>query len=287
MRYVGIIHNSYLKYDRYISVKIKNKVVYLYLQNNLLKKFKKYLYKGRFVSFEYDLDNYKIINKRKCYLINYFIYIRQTKRYNNDIYYDIEIIRDGIKNLISNLDNKMFLDLEMSMSDYDMPNNFTPELLQAGFIIIDKNNKIVEKKTYRVKPTKFPLSRRTKNFLNLWDKDQSDWVSYKTFYSEFKKIILKYNPSILVWGKNDSLFLKQSYELNKVESLEKYCNFINLLQLVKNYFNLKNEIGLFKALNFFTNQSIAKQMHDALEDAIVTYKVFEGFKDVIFSNKIN
>lgn len=283
MRYVGIIHNSYLKYEKYISVKINKKVIYFYLQNNLMKKFKKYLYKGRFVSFEYDIDRFKIINNKKCYLINFFIYIRKNSKYHDDIYYDLEIIRDGIRNLILSLDNKMFLDLEMSMADYDMPADFTPELLQAGLVIINKNNKIIYKNNYHIKPSKYPLSRRTKNFLSLWDKDMSNWINYEVFYNEFKEIIKKYNPIILTWGKNDALFLKQSYETNNLASLDKNCKFINLLQLVKNYYNLKNEIGLFKALKFFTNQECDKQIHDALEDAIVTYKVFEGFKDVILS----
>ena len=72
-------------------------------------------------------------------------------------------------------------------------------------------------------------------------------------------------------------------KIPKVPSLKKKTRYINLLKLHKNYFNLKNDLGLFNALNLYTVRE-DKQAHNALDDAQVTREIFNGFKKAINYN---
>lgn len=277
MEITGVIHSAYVD-DKIFSMKIKGKIEYFYLQNSLMKKFNKYLHKGRFVSFVCNED-VKKIGKINCYTVDHFNKIIRKSRFKSEIYYDLEIIRTGIKNFFNSFDNVMFLDLEMTMQDYYPNSEFVPEVIQAGLLVCDKNKNTLIDKSFYIKPTKFKkISKRTYKFLNITNDAFENAITYNEFYYELKGIIDKYNPYILVWGKNDILVLKNSFVINDKNPLE--LRFVNLLQIIKNYYNLKNDLGLFKALKMFKGIEF-NQAHDALDDAIVTKEVFYAFKDVI------
>ena len=107
MHFVGIIHSVNLK-NKVFSIRNKTGVKFFYLQNNLIKKFKKYLEKGRYVAFDYDEDKIIVKNKITSFQVNYFTkIIRKTKR-RNIKYYDLKIIQSGIRDLINSLENVMF-----------------------------------------------------------------------------------------------------------------------------------------------------------------------------------
>ena len=100
-------------------------------------------------------------------------------------------------------------------------------------------------------------------------------VGYKG--NELKDILNNYNPKIVVWGKNDIKALNDFYKLHKVSALTNSNNFVDLLRLHKNFFNLKNDLGLFNAYKeYYLEDPI--QAHDAIEDAKVTKAVFSAFK---------
>ena len=40
-------------------------------------------------------------------------------------------------------------------------------------------------------------------------------ITYKEFYDDFKEVIDIYHPAIIVYGKNDSITLNNSYKINK------------------------------------------------------------------------
>jgi len=69
-------------------------------------------------------------------------------------------------------------------------------------------------------------------------------------------------------------------------SLVKKTRFVNLCQLIKTYYELKNDPGLFKLYGIYYEFE-SDQLHDALTDSIVTKKVFEAFKKDIIENKFN
>ena len=269
---------------RLIAIRMGKHLEYFYLQNNLVKKFKRYLHSGRFISFMVSDDKkvYRGISARK---VEYFIKIIRKSRVKQETYYDIDVIKSGIKDLINSLDNLMFLDLEMSMHDFDALPNFKSEIIQAGYIITNKEGKELETKSFYVKPSLFTkLTKRTKKFLDIDEQDLEKGLSYKEFYDKFRKSLEKYHPTILVWGKNDIIILKESYILNGMEDLNEKFNFINLLQIQKNYFNLKNDLGLFNALKIYSGEDY-EQVHDALEDARVTKEVYFLFKKIINRKK--
>jgi len=272
---IGLIHSIDLD-NRLITMKNKNKIEYFYLQNGLIKKFQRYLTKKVFIEFDYSIDE-KIVNKVSAKKINYFIKIFKNTPHNREIYYDLSIIRNGVKDLLYNQENIIFLDLEMTMQSFESPKDFKSEVIQAGFLITDKFGNDLERKNYYIKPTLFPkLNKRTLKFLSLSEEDIDSGITFSEFYNEFKAILEKYNnPSIVVWGKNDILALKICYEINNLEPLNP--NFINLLQVHKNYFNLKNDLGLFDAYKKYTGEDL-DQDHDALVDAFMTKNVFFEFK---------
>ena len=51
---------------------------------------------------------------------------------------------------------------------------------------------------------------------------------------------------------------------------------MDLLKLHKDYYNLENDIGLFKAYKMYFNDDL-DQAHNAYEDALITKHVFDGF----------
>ena len=86
----------------------------------------------------------------------------------------------------------------------------------------------------------------------------------------------KYNPKLVVWGKNDLSALNDSYVLHDKDKLTSDENFIDLLKLHKDYFNLKDDLGLFKAYKTYYDVAFS-QAHDAKDDALVTKYVFDAF----------
>ncbi len=285
MHFVGIIHSVNLK-NKVFSIRNKTGVKFFYLQNNLIKKFKKYLEKGRYVAFDYDEDKIIVKNKITSFQVNYFTkIIRKTKR-RNIKYYDLKIIQSGIRDLINSLENVMFLDLEMTMQDYHHNEKFKTEIIQAGYIIVDKDNNVLCEKSNYVKPTVCKrITARTYQFLGINKDDLKDAISYKEFYKDFKNVLNTYHPTILVWGKNDIKVINDSYSLNKVKSLADLTTFINLLSIQKNYFNLKNDLGLFRAYSIYNHTEDIFQAHDALADARVTFEVYKLFKEIINQNE--
>lgn len=279
----GVIHDADID-NRYFSMLINGQLYFFYLQNNLIKKFKKYLHKGRFVQFE-CYDESAIIEHRRMFKVKHFIKIIRKRYRKQEIYYDIDIIRSGIVDLVNGMENMMFLDLEMSMHDWNVSKSFKSEIIQAGYIITDKDGNYLHQDSFYIRPTLFKkLTKRTKTFLKIDDDDLNNGLSYQNFYDKFNGILDKYNPTIIVWGKNDILSLKDSYNLNGVPSLEAKCNFVNILQVQKNYYNLKSDLGLFKAYKAYLGNDYV-QAHDALEDAIVTKDVFFAFREAINTNK--
>ncbi len=270
--------------ERIISIKVRKQIMFFYLQRSMLNKIGKYLAISRFIQFVAD-EEQRVYRGRKVRNINFIIKIVEIRPRKNIVYYDINSIQKGTKELINSLDVKMFLDLEMSMHPYRQDKNFKQEIIQVGYYIVDKDDQIIEKYSEVIKPTIHKkLTKRTLKFLEISQNDVDNGIEYGEFYNHFKAVVKQYNPAIIVWGRNDFLALRESYKINRFPSLKKRTRYINLLKLHKNYFNLKNDLGLFNALKLYTEPK-SEQMHDALEDAYATYQIFNGFKEVLNRRK--
>lgn len=266
--------------DRIITIRVKNQILFFYLQRSIVNRIGKYLSISRFIQFVIDEDK-RVYRGRKVSNIDYFLKIVEIRHRKNIVYYDIMNIKEGTKDLINSLGTKMFLDLEMSMHPYRQDKNFKQEIIQVGYYLVDKNNEIIEEYSEIIKPTVHKmLTKRTLKFLEISQVDVDNGLNYEEFYIHFKQVVEKYSPAIIVWGKNDFLALRQSYIINRFPSLKRQTRYINLLKIHKNYFNLKNDLGLFNALKLYIEPN-GKQMHNALEDAFATYQIFKGFKDVL------
>lgn len=266
--------------ERIIGLKVKDRQSFFYLQRALFNKISKYLEVSRFIQFVIEGEP-RIYRKTKVYTVDYILKIMAIRYRKNIVYYDIRKIKKGTKELINNLGTKMFLDLEMSMHPYNVDKNFTQEIIQVGYYLVDKYNNTIEKYNKLIKPTLHPkLTKRTLKFLKISQKEIDNGIDYIEFYNHFKQLVKEHKPAIIVWGRNDFLALRDSYKVNNVSCLKNTTRYINLLKLHKNYFNLKNDLGLFNAYKSYSNIK-NPQAHNALEDAMVTYEIFEGFKKVV------
>ena len=240
----------------------------------------KYLTKGAYVVIDYD--NEPVKRKYVCaYKINHFVAIGTPKdRLKRVVYYDLDIIRKGIVDLVNTINPILFIDFEMNMQDYQPIDKFEQEIIETGMVLTDKSGAIMKIKHWYIKPTLFPrLTKRTMKFLNYTNYELDKAVSFKQFYNEFKQIVKEYNPYVIVWGKSDITSLKKTCQINNCPDLK--LNFVNLLQLHTNYFNLKNSPGLFSMWESYTNSKLPEQRHNSLEDALVTKDVFFKFKEHI------
>lgn len=280
MQKFGLIHNINLNTSM-LSLQENRKVVNYYIPKNIFKKLKKYLYAGNFVSFVCG-DEIILKRKRYFYEINYFKEIsvpsnaRRIKLYSK---------RDNImelRKILSSLSNMLFIDLEMTMPNFE-GKNFKPELIQASYIITDKNLLELKKRDFHIIPTMASgLNERTEKFLHITTKELfSKGVKYRDFYNVFKMDLDEYKPTVVIFGKNDKGFLESSYKTNMVESLNGRIRFINISQLLKNYFELQMDPGLFKSYEILYNDDLPEQKHDSFEDAYYTYKIFAKFKEII------
>ena len=278
MRLKALVHS--VEGDSYFTVIHNSRKIYFYMQKNLVKKFHKYLTKGACVDIDYDLE---LVRKKDfcAYRINHFISIGMPKdRKKRIVYYDLDVIRDGIVELVNNINPILFIDFEMNMQDYTPIPNFEQEIIEAGMVLTNKTGAIMKIKHFYIKPTKFPrLTKRTMNFLNYSNYELNQAVTFKKFYNELKQIVKEYNPYVIVWGKSDITQLKKTCQINGCLDLK--MNFVNLLQLHTNYFNLKNSPGLFSMWESYTSTKLPEQRHNSLEDALVTKDVFFKFKEHI------
>ncbi len=266
--------------ERIFEMLVKDKIEFFYLSRSQMKKFNMYLQNGLFVYFTYK-DEPVIKGKFKAYEIINFTKMIYIKGHRRTVYFDIDTIKKGVASVLNRNTNKMFLDMEFTMPSYDFNNEkpFVTEIIQYGILIENADGQVILSESSLVKP-KDPsgLNARTFNFLNLEKEDFNKAITNKTFYKRLKKYMEEYDPVIYVWGKNDIITLDAFYKLHGFDAVTSRKNFVNLMQLMKNYLGQKSDIGLFNALTLLDPTFNDSQDHDALEDASVTCMIYHLFK---------
>ena len=287
MRIRGLIHMIELE-NKFIGINKNKKIEIFYFQNSQMNVFKRYLYVGNWIDLEYDEEKTTRRGPYLAYVISFVNRLEAEGLYDHIVYYDKKDITSSLYDFLGSLDNTMFLDLEMTMPPYNFKGKgFRTEVIQAGFIIFDKNGEELMRYRNFIEPmiTK-TLSKRAEKFLGITNEEFiENQIPYLTFYNDFKEIIEKYNPAIVVYGKNDILVLNDSYLLHNVPSLKDKTRYVNLCQLIKSHYELRNDPGLFKLFQiYYDNEDI--QVHDAFNDSEVTAKVFEAFReDILYKTK--
>lgn len=268
-----IIKNVNYKKQTFSCI-IGNQLVDFYLTNRLSKLFLNHLSQDVIVDFAVS-GKTKIIEQRKAYEVQHFNLIRNFK--SKITIYDHNQLKQDMIGFLESNEYYMFLDLEMTIPFYKQK-DFIPEIVQYGYFLVDKNGKTIERNGNYVK-TKIQknINRRTIKFLKLDITNYNQTkIPFISFYNELKSLINKYNPKIVVWGKNDIQALSYGYKIYKLKPITNELDFVDLLKLHKDYFNLRNDLGLFKAYETYYDESI-NQTHDAKDDAKITKKVFAAF----------
>lgn len=267
------------------SVDQKQKIFYMiydgrkigfYLTNRLSKTFFPYLSKGVLIDFEIA-PKMKRIGKYSFYQVAHFNQIISLSPYI--VHYDLFKLRHDMRDVLNKHKYYLFIDFEMTMPGYH-DTDFKPEIIQVGYVLAEARGPIIHSDGYYVLPKeRTTLSKRTKKFLKL-DEEQffKDATPYEYFYSNLEKLVKKYQPKLVVWGKNDLTALNDSYEIHEKEKLTNDYDFIDLLKLHKDYYNLKDDLGLFKAYKTYFEVDFVQE-HDAKDDALVTKYVFDSFLD--------
>lgn len=253
---------------------LEGRKIGFYLSNRLSKIFMSYLDQGVLVDFEIQ-PRMKKIGIIYFYQIAHFNQIIRLNPYQ--IHYDLYRLRDQMKQVLSHNDYYLFIDFEMTMPGYH-PDTFRPEIIQVGYVLAQaKKDAILHDGYYILPKDDRTLSKRTKRFLKLEEETFfQEAVPYDVFYTKLKDIIETYHPKLIVWGKNDLTALHDSFNLHEKPKLTTDQDFIDLLKLHKDYFNLKDDLGLFKAYQTYYDVEY-DQAHDAKDDAKVTKLVFDAF----------
>lgn len=278
MKVYGKVHEV-LKKERIISIEMESRLEYFHMTNKNMKDFKSYLFQKPYVFLEVD-DIYNVHSSHRCREIDHFIKIVLPTRRGNEVYYDISIIQDGVRNLINQPQNRLFIDLEFSLVSPLAKG--ASEIVQYGIVLEDAEGKVILQDSSLVMPlNKRALNVKTLLFLSRSIEDFDDACSYIEFYQLLQKIIKEYNPKIIAWGKNDILTMENSFKINHLHPLDIRNRYMNLMQIIKNYYCYKQEKGLFSTYQEMTKVEEEDQIHDALEDAIIERRIFHLFKDEI------
>ena len=124
----------------------------------------------------------------------------------------------------------------------------------------------------------YNLNGRTLKFLSRKRSDFDNAIEYKDFYELLKKCIKEFSPKVYAWGRSDVQMMEASFKINKVKEIDLKSRHVNLMQVMKNYYNLHDEMGLFQTYKNLSKQELEEQQHDALEDAMILREVFALFK---------
>lgn len=271
--------------ERIVILECGRKHMYLYFQRKDFREFGPYFFDKPYLFLEVS-EKKKIGKNFGVHEVISFDRVVQPSYYNKakerTIYFDMKTIRKGVRELINSVNNKMFIDLEFTMPAYYQTMPHVQEILQYGIIIEDKNGKIIFEESSLVKPSKpYLLNSRTLNFLSRKRSDFDKACTYNDFYELLKKCMREYKPKVFAWGRSDISTIEQSFVVNRVKPLDIRKHHINLMQVMKNYYNQKDEMGLFQTYEEMSKIKMEPQQHDAFEDAYLTREVFHFFKDEI------
>lgn len=265
--------------ERIFEIKMHNKLEYFYFSRSQYKKFKPYLHEGLYVFFLCKETRVIKCHRSTREVMSFTKMLRHTKR-KNIVYYDLDMIKKGVDKLLSKDAYRMFIDLEFTMPSYSYVHGtgFKPEIIQYGIYLEDSDGNLVLTEHDNVLPMSInSITDRTYEFLNLTQNDFKNAKTYNQFYYTLKNIISYYQPIVYVWGRNDIYVIDLSCEMHHKPKLLERKQIVNIMQVIKNYYSIKTDIGLFNAYELFGHHAPIEQDHDSLNDAVATSEIFHLF----------
>jgi len=267
---------DYDPFTRIITVEHGKAIRKLYFQRAIHNRFAKFLSPSFFIVADCKKPGER--SRHRAYVVTKIKKIAKAEPRKLNVLFSENKIKNETRKFINSLGAKLFLDFEMSMHPYKADKSFIQEIIQVGYVLVDANDQVIDTYSAFVQPTRHKrLTKRTTKFLSLTQEEVSTGLTYREFYDHLKSLLKTHKPAIIVWGRNDFLSLRDSYRVNRVRPLTRMTRFVNLLKLHKNYFHFKDDLGLLNAYRMYGHEN-ADQRHDALEDAMMTKRIFDGFK---------
>ena len=272
--------------ERIFELMYKKRIYYFHLTRSQMKKFQPYLQEGLYVFFK-AYDEEKKYDRFICYdVINFIKLVRHAGR-RTIVYYDIQTIKEGVKKLLKKDGYRLFIDLEFTMPPFNYVSGektFYSEIVQYGMYLEDSNGNIIDSAEGLLRPTcEQGISDRMIEFLKISKTKLEKAPYYSTFYKTLNDFMMMYQPTIYVWGKNDYLMIDKSYKLHNVKPITERKHFVNLMQIIKNYYGIKNDIGLYAAFDLLgCKPPLEVQDHNALHDAQATLEIYHLFEKDIY-----
>lgn len=177
--------------------------------------------------------------------------------------------------------NKTTRKLEKGYSNTICPN----EIIQIGAVKLNKDLETIDTFRIYIKPKLYRfLHPKVKNKTKITMNDLKYSLTFKHALKQFISWISD-DYTLCCWGKDDILTFKRNCKYHKIdcEWIEKY---IDVQALVTKYVNSPHQIGLKTALEEF-NIPIESQLHDALNDAKYTAKVFKAYLSSTLKDSTN
>jgi sporulation inhibitor KapD len=258
-----------------VWIKKRNKLIPFMLSNKMAKTYMSVLFDGVLIDFDIE----ELLSKtKKIKHLNQIISLRPYR-----VIHDTFQLRKDMFQVINKIHNYVFIDFEMNMPAYGHKGKtFQSEIIQYGYIVTNKYFEELERgSNYVFTKSHSLLSDRTLKFLKLdLDTYIDQAISYYTFYDQLRYLKDTYQPKFVIWGKNDLQVLNDSYVLHDIEKITSDLDFIDALKLHKDYYDLKDDLGLFAAFNTYY-EPLEDQAHDALTDAMMTAQIMKAFKDIM------
>lgn len=280
MNLYGKVIDTFPK-QRVVKLEGVKRIFYLYMSRKLFRDFGPYFVNKPYIFVTASGDKKKYGNFY-CQEVLHFNKIVLSDHREKKVYYNIDTIKKSIKSLLSKMKSKLFLDLEFSLPPYFNTMAHVPEIVQYGMVLEDENGNLLFEDGSLVMPKKkYSLNPRTLKFLSKTREDFQHACSYEDFYRLLKRFIEEEDVKIIAWGRNDILTIEQSFELNGLKPLDIRSRYINLMQVIKNYYNSKTDLGLFSTYQELSGTEYEVQRHDALEDALIAREIFRIFKALV------
>jgi sporulation inhibitor KapD len=255
-------------------IKKRKRLIKLLLSNKMSKTYLAVFFEGLLIDYEIEETDQKHVKKIKH--INQIVSLEPYK-----VIHDTFQLRHGMYDVLNKIHNYVFIDFEMSMPSYSHKGKgFQSEIIQYGYIVTNKYFQEIESgSSYVFTKSHGFLSDRTLKFLKIdMETYLQEAISYHTFYDMIVRIQETYQPKWIIWGKNDVQVLNESYIIHEKVKPTQDKDFIDALKLHKDYYDLKDDLGLLSAYNMYYEKE-ENQAHHALHDAKMTAFVMRAFKD--------